>query len=141
TDRRGQAADEKRQIATKAATLLEQSRTIFLDIGTTALAVAGALADSFEGTVITPSMRAAYTLSDTARIEVIVPGGKLRGGDMSLAGPATRSFLADVYPDIAFLGTGGVDIETGITDFELDEIDIKRTVVANSDRVYALTDS
>lgn len=139
--RRGLATAEKSAIARAAIDLLADARTVFLDIGTTATALAGALAREFRGTVVTPSMRVAEILSESAAIEVLVPGGRVRAGDMSISGPPARSFLAEINPDIAFLGTGGVDLEAGVTDFELSEVDIKRVVMANSARSYALADS
>ncbi|MPV49703.1 DeoR family transcriptional regulator [Pseudactinotalea sp. HY160] len=135
------AAAEKNVIAHAAAALVAESRTVFLDIGTTAAAVATVLAPEFRGTVVTPSMRVAEILSESAAIEVLVPGGRVRGGDMSISGPTARAFLADINPDVTLLGTGGVDLEAGITDFELAEVDIKRVVMANSAHTYALADS
>jgi len=49
--------------------------------------------------------------------------------------------FADVYADIAFLGSGGVDADAGLTDYHLDEIDVRRTIIANSARSYILADS
>ena len=49
--------------------------------------------------------------------------------------------MADIYADIAFLGSGGVDSRAGLTDYHLDEIDVRHTVIANSARSYVLADS
>ncbi|WNG87668.1 DeoR/GlpR family DNA-binding transcription regulator [Mycobacterium sp. ITM-2016-00317] len=141
TDRTILAADAKNAIGESAAQLLVGANTVFVDIGTTAIAVARAMLGSFTGTVITPSMWVAEVLSSGSDIDVFMPGGKVRGGDMSISGSTARAFLRDVNPDVAFLGTGGIDIGAGLTDFELQEVDIKRTVLQNSQRSYALADS
>lgn len=141
SDRQNLASEEKRHIARVAAELVGDARTLFLDLGTTAVAVAHELQGSFRGTVVTPSLRVGEVLSESPNITVLLPGGVLRGGDMSVSGSATRSFLSEIYPDLAFIGTGGVDVEAGITDFELTEVDSKRIVIANSDRTFALADS
>lgn len=141
TDRTVLAADAKNTIGQLAAQLLPGANTVFVDIGTTAIAVARAMLGSFSGTVITPSMWVAEVLSAAPDIDVFMPGGKVRAGDMSISGSTARAFLRDVNPDVAFLGTGGIDISAGLTDFELQEVDIKRTVIQNSRRSYALADS
>lgn len=140
-DRQDIAAEQKREIARQALELLDGARTVFVDIGTTAAAIASIIVDTFEGSVVTPSMHVAGILSTSRAIDVLVPGGRVRPGDMSISGPTARAFLADINPDVAFIGTGGVDLQAGITDFELAETDIKRVVIENSDRSYAVADS
>lgn len=43
--------------------------------------------------------------------------------------------------DVALLSCGGVDASTGATDFNFEDVEIKRTVAANSRRTYVLADS
>ena len=135
------AADQKAAIGKAGARLMQSARTVFLDIGTTAAAVARAIDPHFSGTIVTPSMRIAELLVGHRDLTVLVPGGRLRSGDLSISGPTARQFLSDIYPDVAFIGTGAVDVDAGLTDFEIDEVEIKRVVIANSDRCYALADS
>jgi DeoR/GlpR family transcriptional regulator of sugar metabolism len=91
--------------------------------------------------VITPSLPVAVELADRPGIEVLVAGGRVRAGDLACSNAHAKAFFADVYADIAFLGSGGVDARTGLTDFHLDEVDIRRTIIANSSRSYILADS
>jgi DeoR/GlpR family transcriptional regulator of sugar metabolism len=42
---------------------------------------------------------------------------------------------------VAFIGSGGVDAVAGLTDYHLDEVDVRRTIIANSARSYILADS
>lgn len=139
--RQNLGAEEKQAMGRLAVSLVDDCRTLFVDIGTSAEAVANVLVSTFRGTVVTPSMRVAGILAESRDIEVLVPGGRVRSGDMSIAGPTARSFLEAINPDVAFIGTGGVDVDAGITDFELVEVDIKRVVIDNSDRVFALAHS
>lgn len=135
------AAAEKREIANLALSLLEDARTIFIDLGTTALALADALLGHYSGTVVTPSMRIAKVLCADPRITVLMPGGIVRGGDIFVSGATARAFLAEIYPDVAFIGTGGLDAEAGVTDFDFDQADAKKLIMQNSARSYALVDS
>jgi DeoR/GlpR family transcriptional regulator of sugar metabolism len=68
-------------------------------------------------------------------------GGRVRAGDLACSNAYTKSFFADLYADVALLGSGGVHAEAGLTDFHLDEIDVRRTIIANCARSYILADS
>lgn len=131
----------KAQLAKTAVGLLQTDQTVIIDIGTTAVAVARAIPRSFSGTVITPSLPVAVELADRPGIEVLVAGGRVRAGDLACSNAHAKAFFADVYADIALLGSGGVDARTGLTDFHLDEVDVRRTIIANSSRSYILADS
>lgn len=131
----------KSELAGVAVTLLENGQTVVIDIGTSAVAVARAIPRGFVGTVITPSMAVAIELADRDTVEVLMAGGRVRGGDLACSSPFTKAFFADIYADIAFLGSGGVHADAGLTDFHIDEIDVRRTIIANSARSYVLADS
>lgn len=131
----------KAQMARVAAGLLEDGQTVVIDIGTTAVAVAQAIPRGFTGTVVTPALPVAIELADRPGIEVLLAGGRVRAGDLACSNAFTRSFFADIYADVALLGSGGVHAEAGLTDFHLDEIDVRRVIIANSARSYILADA
>jgi DeoR family transcriptional regulator, fructose operon transcriptional repressor len=131
----------KAELASVAVELLENGQTVVIDIGTTGVAVAQAIPRSFSGTVVTPSLPVAVELADRPDIEVLVAGGRVRGGDLACSNAYTKAFFGDVFADVALLGSGGVDVQAGLTDFHLDEIDVRRTIIANSARSYILADS
>lgn len=133
--------EAKAQLARTAVGLLKNGQTVILDIGTTAVAVAQAIPRGFTGTVITPSLPVAIELADRPGIDVLLAGGRVRAGDLACSNAHTKAFFADVFADIALLGSGGVDATAGLTDFHLDEIDVRRTIIANSASSYILADS
>lgn len=139
--RNSMAAESKAAIGRAAADLCGQVRTLFLDLGTTAMQVAAALSVSAPITVVTPSMRVTEILTTKPKITVVVPGGVVRRGDLSISGPQAVEFMRDVSPDLALLGSGGVSVERGLTDYELDEVPLKRIALQNSARTYALAHS
>jgi DeoR family glycerol-3-phosphate regulon repressor len=112
-----------------------------IDIGTTAVEVARAIPPTFRGTVVTPSLLVAVELADRPDVEVLVSGGRVRGGDLACANAHAKALFADLYADVAFIGSGGVDATAGLTDYHLDEVDVRRTIIANSARSYILADS
>lgn len=135
------AAASKQAIGRAAAGLVQAARTVFLDVGTTAMQVAHSMSGDAHATVITPSFRVAEILAQHPTITVMVPGGIVRNGDLAISGATAVDFLQDISPDVALLGSGGLTAERGLTDFELAEIPLKRVALHNSARAYVLADS
>ena len=131
----------KQAIAQLAAELVEPGETIVLDVGTTALEVARALPDTWSGRVLTCSVPVAVELAGRPGTEVVLSGGKVRQGDLALSGSHTAAFFADYFADRAFLGSGGVHPDAGLTDYHPDEVDTRRVLIANAERSYVLADS
>jgi DeoR/GlpR family transcriptional regulator of sugar metabolism len=120
---------------------VEPEETIVIDIGTTALEVARALPASFRGRVLTNSVPTAMELSGRADIEVLLSGGQVRPGDGACSGAHAETFFAEFYADRAFLGSGGVHPEAGLTDYYPAEVVVRRTIVAHTAKNYVLADS
>ena len=139
-DRSVLAHGSKAAIGKLAADLISDGQTIILDVGTTVLEVAKALRPQFRGAVATCSLLVAAELAGREGIEVLLSGGRVRGGDLALSNAQTVAFFADLHADIAFLGSGGVDAGAGLTDFYLDEVATRRQIVASASRCYALAD-
>jgi DeoR family transcriptional regulator, fructose operon transcriptional repressor len=135
------AAAAKQRIAQVAAGLVAPGQTLAFDVGTTALAVARALPGSFHGTVVTCSLLVAAELAGRPGIEVLVAGGRVRGGDLAVSNAQTVEFFRDVHTDVAFLGSGGVAPEAGLTDFYVDEVVTRRVILANAGAAYVLADA
>lgn len=134
-------AAAKEAIGRRAAGLVESGMTVMFDVGTTALAVARALPLDFTGCVVTCSLLVATQLAGRPGIEVVVSGGRVRGGDLAVSNHLATGFFADVRPDLAFLGSGGVNATAGLTDYYLDEVATRRTVLGNAARSYVLADA
>jgi DeoR family fructose operon transcriptional repressor len=133
--------EAKRAIATLAASLVEPGETIVIDIGTTALEVARALPPAFHGRVLTNSVPAALELSSREQIETMLCGGQVRPGDAACSGGHAEAFFAEFYADRAFLGSGGVHPEAGLTDYYPAEVVVRRTIIAHTAVSYVLADS
>jgi DeoR family transcriptional regulator, fructose operon transcriptional repressor len=133
--------ERKRAIAALAASLVQPDETIVIDIGTTALELARALPAGFRGRVLTNSVPAAMELSDRGGIEVLLCGGQVRPGDGACSGAHAEAFFAEFYADRAFLGSGGVHAEAGLTDYYPAEVVARRTIIAHTAKSYVLADS
>jgi DeoR family fructose operon transcriptional repressor len=134
-------SESKQAIGQLAATLIEPDDTIVIDVGTTALELAKALPETYRGRVLTNSVPVAMALSDTANIELLLSGGHVRRGDAACFGAHAETFFAEFYADKAFLGSGGVHQDAGLTDYYPHEVITRRTIIAHSAASYVLADS
>ena len=133
--------DRKRAIAALAASLVESGETIVIDVGTTALEVARALPAGFRGRVLTNSVPAAMELSARTDVELLLCGGQVRAGDGACGGAHAEAFFTEFYADRAFLGSGGVHPQAGLTDYYPAEVVVRRTIIDHTAATYVLADS
>jgi DeoR family transcriptional regulator, fructose operon transcriptional repressor len=133
--------ERKRAIARLAATLVSPDDTVAIDVGTTALEVARALPASFRGRVLTNSVPVAMELSGNEAVELLLSGGQVRNGDSACFGRRADDFFEDFYADKAFLGSGGVHPDAGLTDYYPHEAATRRVIIAHAGASYVLADS
>jgi DeoR/GlpR family transcriptional regulator of sugar metabolism len=132
----------KAALGVKAADLVDDGQTVILDTGTTVLETARALRTrGMRLTVVTPSLLAGLELADEPDMRVMLTGGTIRPGEHSLVGPEAESTFTDLNCDVAFLGVAGVDVEHGLTEYNLDEARVKRAQVRSARRIVALADT
>lgn len=140
SERQEQAAAEKRAIAGAVVARVPSDAVVFLDLGTTVEAVARYLPPTFGGTIITNSLRAVPHLARLDRATVLVTGGRMRPGELSLSGSATAAFLDGLHPDIAVISCGAVAADSGITDYDYEEMQVKRLVLATARESFVVAD-
>src|SRR5215510_4180718 len=102
--RRKLATDEKRRIGLKAASLIPDSSSILINIGTTTEQVAAALRGKYGLLVITNNMNVANILQGYEQIEIIVAGGVVRHLDGGVVGEAAVDFIRQFKVDYAVIG-------------------------------------
>jgi DeoR family glycerol-3-phosphate regulon repressor len=140
-EKRTIAADAKRHIAAKAAALVPDGSVIFLDVGTTAEAVAHALATKPALRVFTVSLAAAGILAGIPGIEVFVLGGAVRGIDGSIVGETTLAMISRFRFDYAVIGFSGVDREGTAMDYDLEKVAVKQAAISQAARTLLVGDS
>ncbi len=140
-EKRTVAADAKQQIGRKAATLIRDGSVVFLDVGTTAEAVALALAERQRLRVFTASLAAAAILAGKPGIELFVLGGIVHGADGSLAGETTLAMLSRFRFDHAVIGFSGMDRDGALMDFDLEKVAVKQKAIDNSAHTLVVGDS
>jgi DeoR family transcriptional regulator, aga operon transcriptional repressor len=131
---------EKLRIANCAAKMVKERQCIILDSGTTTTAIARALRDFHELTVITNAVNIAAELAGSS-VDVILTGGTLRKNSFSLVGPQAEDLLRDINADVLFLGVDGFDTKIGLTTPNVLEARVNRAMVKAANRVVAVCDS
>ncbi len=134
------AVKAKEAIARKAVSLVGDHQTVYLDAGSTALAVGRLLAPRRGVTVYTNSIPVcALGLSDGAKIHLI--GGELRVPSQSLVGGLGLDWLAQLRFDVALIGASGLHPEEGASTTSLEEAAMKQAAMARAEQTILVCDS
>ena len=131
---------EKLQIAAAATHMVKEGQVIILDSGTTTTAIARALREFENLTVITNAVNIAAELSGSS-VEVLLTGGTLRKNSFSLVGPIAEETLHRLNADILFLGVDGFDIHYGLSTPNLLEAKVNRAMMDVARLTVAVCDS
>jgi len=133
--------EEKQRIGKAAADLIKKGDSIMLDVGTTTLEIARNLHDHQNLTIITPCFQIAALLAEHPGIRLILTGGILRPSELSLVGHLAERTIQEFFVDKLFFGAGGVDIETGFTEFNLEDTLVKQAMLRQAKDITAVVDS
>jgi DeoR/GlpR family transcriptional regulator of sugar metabolism len=137
--------DPKRAIGRMAAELIIDGDSIALDVGTTTLEIAQALQGKHNLTIITASLPIANeivsNLSLTSEVRLILTGGILRSGELSMIGNIAAQTYAEFHVDKAFIGIGGLSLENGITEYNLEDAIVKKPLIQNARQRIVVADS
>lgn len=139
--REEQSVEEKRLIARAAAAMITEKDFIFLDAGSTTLALAAAL----EG----PALQATYVTNGIAHARMLVqkgcrtylPGGQVRPITEAITGPETLTALQHYNFTKAFMGANGVSPAEGFTTPDPEEASIKTAALQRARERWFLVDN
>ncbi|MFN7340642.1 MAG: DeoR/GlpR family DNA-binding transcription regulator [Opitutia bacterium] len=135
-ERRSSEAVAKLAIGRSGAALVRPGMTIYIDAGSTPLAVAEVLLKLgiAKLTVVTPSLAAAEILVGLPDASVHVPGGLYLGRQRMVAGASSAKALRAWSFDLAFVGSEGVN-RRGLHNSQADIIAVTHTLLEVSERV------
>jgi DeoR/GlpR family transcriptional regulator of sugar metabolism len=136
--RRRKSEEEKQAIARAAAELVQDGFGIALDASTTAFAITPYLKRLDGLTIVTNSLLVAQQFLDTPRIQVIMPGGRLRRDSVALVGHPES--LPQLHLNLGFFGARGLSLQTGITDISPEETEMKRALLQHCIDAVVLID-
>lgn len=139
--RAAEDTEGKKRIAQAAVQLLIPSETVILDSGSTVLMVAREIRGRRLGlTVITPSILVAVELANEPDTTIILTGGLVRPGELSLIGREAEDAFRNYNCDTYVMGVAGAHAERGYSDYHRDEGNVKKSAIRSADRVIAVLD-
>jgi DeoR family transcriptional regulator, glycerol-3-phosphate regulon repressor len=139
--RRQLAMNEKRVIGQRAATLIPNNCSLFINIGTTTEEVARALVHHEGLLVITNNIHVATILMPCPKIDVIIAGGSLRRSDGGIVGETAVDFISQFKVDHAIIGVSAIDEDGSLLDFDVREVRVSQAIVNNSRNVMLVSDA
>ena len=111
------AVSQKNTIAKAAAALIQADDFVYLDAGSTTLAVARAVSGAaLDAHYVTNGIAHARLLAQKG-CRVFVPGGLLRPQTEAIIGAAAMAALQQYNFTKAFLGANGIDLVAGVSTF------------------------
>ena len=141
SERESENMPEKYAIAELASGLLDGRRSIFLDSGTTMMALAHCLPDANLSILTAAPNIALYIAAQKPTCSVLLTGGNLNPKTLSCSGYGSIEQLGFINIDLAFMAASGFSQANGFTVGEQFECELKRAVVAKAGRVVMLMDS
>lgn len=138
--RRTQNSEIKARIAEVASQYIPKSGTVIIDAGTTTEYLAPYLRDKSELTVVTNSLNLSLAIGES-KTNVVVIGGRIRPITLSTVGTLAMTTISEIFASVAFLATNGIDTKAGLTTPDIEEAEVKRAMVRNSEECIVLADS
>lgn len=133
------AKEGKREIASKAISLLQNGMTVLIGGGTTMIELARLVPNDLQCTFFTISPLVALELAEKENLEVVLLGGKLSRNTNIVGGAQVINELSDLRMDLCLLGTNSLSIEEGITDSDWEVVQIKRAMIKCSKSLAILS--
>jgi DeoR family transcriptional regulator of aga operon len=131
--------EAKIAIAKKAISLIEEGNSIFIDAGTTALALAREMPD-IKLNIFTTAPNIAVELSRLSNPTIYMCGGMLNKANQAVSGSATLQMLEEVNITVAFIGVSGYSIDAHFTCGKEEEKQVKQLVMSKSFKNVILMD-
>jgi DeoR/GlpR family transcriptional regulator of sugar metabolism len=129
--------DAKERIGKAAADTLLNGETVILDTGSTTVAIAKAMVGR-QLTVTPLSLHSLFELTRSETIKLLLPGGQVRAGELSIVGNATEAAFTDFSYDTFIIGCCGIDAKNGATAVDLEDVRVKRAAIRASSRRIAV---
>ena len=130
-------ADRKALLARAVVPLLKPGMVVFIDAGSTNLAIARAIPAGLNVTVVTNTPAIAAELTGRPDIDLVLIGGKVDPAVGAAIDAMALRQLELMRPDLCVLGVCGVAVETGLSAAVFEDAVFKRLACSASQRIVA----
>lgn len=131
----------KKAIGCAAAALVKDDSTIILDSGSTTIHLARELGDKRDLVIVTNAVTHAVELMEHDNLSVILTGGLVRRPTYGASGELAVTMLSELSVDQTFLAINSISLENGLMYPHMEEIAVKRAMMASAAEVILLADS
>ena len=138
--KQGEHQEHKKQIALKALEYVPDHGTIFLDSGSSILALAELLKLQSGLTIFTNNVAAFNALIGSDN-KLFLLGGELKQSSMCIVGSWAKDQIRSIRADVVFLGSDGLEGFHGPTVILYEEVDIKKEYISSAKKSILLADN
>lgn len=131
---------QKEVICRKCSEFIQNGDCIFIDSGSTTLQIAKQLVSKKNLTVITNSLPVVNQLIGSDA-EIILIGGRIRHRERSVVTSDYLFNFSELNIQKSFICAGGITLENGISDFNIQEAVTRKNIIERSSVVYVVADS
>lgn len=135
------APDEKNAIGKRAAELIANDSSMFINIGTTTELVAEHLKEHSGLLVITNNLNVMNSLRKSESSKVMTAGGTVRREDGGIVGETTAEFFAQFKVDYAVIGASAIESDGAVLDFDIREVRVTHAIIRNARSVILVADA
>lgn len=133
-------SNAKNAICKAAATLVEDGDIIMIGNGTTPLDIIPYLVDKKDIILITHSIPILLQAIELFKGRVIFIGGEFERNQQYTSGPLAEIMVESLKAIKVFISAGGISIENGITDYDINGSSISRKMIERAEEVIILAD-
>lgn len=133
------ALDAKKAVALKAARLIKDGMDILTGGGTTVIEMVRNIPLNMKATIFTISPLVALELADHQDLQVILIGGQFSKNSQVTLGSQVANYLSEIKVDLCFLGTNGLSVESGVTDSDIEVVQVKKSMIKAANKLIVLT--
>ena len=132
--------EEKKKIAKKGASYVQDGQVLIIDAGSTTLQMIDFLYQN-RLTVVTNSMPHLSKLSTMQNVNLISAGGVFYTDNQCFLGPVTVSSFDSMNANVAFMAASGLSLSRGMTNRKFEEAEVKKAMITAAEKIVLLVDS
>lgn len=133
--------DHKLALARKAASLVQPGQFVFLDCGSTNLALVACLPEDYELTIATNSIDIAAATLRRPDLRLVMVGGSVNFSVGGCIDALATSSISQMNIDLCVVGVCAVSAATGVSAYDLSDATFKRALLAASQNSVVLATS
>ena len=134
------SVQEKKRIANFCRTLVKPGSSVFIETGTTTLAVAREIFNIEHCQFYTNSLLVMNALSKFEGIQLHCVPGKYRDLSKGFLGLETAEFVQQFNFDVAFIGAEGINLESGVSLPNEEDAFTKKAILKQSKKTILVAD-